>query len=69
MRTFIPINWLRGNASTQARFRLAMALHNDMIRTVAMAFWGIFYDNPSSAETIRSAEHDLLINNDPIDTE
>lgn len=48
-----------------------MTPHSDMIRTVAMAFsgetgipphsLGIIHDNPSSAEAIRAAEHDLLI--------
>lgn len=48
-----------------------MQPHNDMLRTVAMAFCGetglppsavgIIHDNPSSAEAIRAAEHDLLI--------
>lgn len=48
-----------------------MTPHSDMLRTVAMAFsgetgipphsLGIIHDNPSSAEAIRAAEHDLLI--------
>ena len=48
-----------------------MQPHNDMLRTVAMAYCGetglppsavgIIHDNPTSAEAIRAAEHDLLI--------
>lgn len=48
-----------------------MTPHSDMLRTLAMAFsgetgippssLGIIHDNPSSAEAIRAAEHDLLI--------
>ncbi|WP_336715348.1 phage portal protein [Arthrobacter sp. USHLN218] len=48
-----------------------MTPHSDMLRTVAMAFsgetgipphsLGIIHDQPSSAEAIRAAEHDLLI--------
>lgn len=48
-----------------------MTPHSDMLRTVAMAFsgetgippssLGIIHDNPSSAEAMRAAEHDLLI--------
>lgn len=48
-----------------------MTPHSDMLRTVASAFsgetsipvssLGIIHDNPSSAEAIRAAEHDLLI--------
>lgn len=49
----------------------SMQPHSDMLRTVAMAFsgetsipvssLGIIHDNPSSAEAIRAAERDLLI--------
>lgn len=49
-----------------------MTPHSDMLRTVAMAFsgetdippssLGIIHDQPASAEAIRAAEHDLLIN-------
>src|SRR5690606_17256711 len=45
--------------------------HSDMLRTVAMAFagetgippssLGVIHDQPASAEAIRAAEHDLLI--------
>lgn len=48
-----------------------MTPHSDMLRTVAMAFTGetgippsslgIVHDQPASAEAIRAAEHDLLI--------
>lgn len=48
-----------------------MAPHSDMLRTVAMAFsgetgippssLGIIHDQPASAEAIRAAEHDLLV--------
>ena len=48
-----------------------MTPHSDMLRTVAMAFsgetgippssLGIIHDQPSSAEAIHAAEHDLLI--------
>lgn len=48
-----------------------MTPHSDMLRTLAMAFsgetgippssLGVIHDNPSSAEAIRAAEHDLLI--------
>ena len=48
-----------------------MTPHSDMLRTVASAFsgetgiplasLGIIHDNPSSAEAMRAAEHDLLI--------
>lgn len=48
-----------------------MTPHSDMLRTVAMAFsgetglspssLGVLHDNPSSAEAIRAAEHELLI--------
>jgi hypothetical protein len=48
-----------------------MTPHSDMLRTVASAFsgetgiplnsLGIVHDNPASAEAIRAAEHDLLI--------
>jgi len=48
-----------------------MTPHSDMLRTVASAFsgetgiplnsLGIIHDNPASAEAIRAAEHDLLI--------
>lgn len=48
-----------------------MQPHSDMLRTVAMAFsgetgippssLGIIHDQPASAEAIRAAEHDLLI--------
>lgn len=48
-----------------------MTPHSDMIRTVAMAFagetgippssLGVIHDQPASAEAIRAAEHDLLI--------
>lgn len=49
-----------------------MTPHSDMLRTVAMAFsgetdiapssLGIVHDQPASAEAIRAAEHDMLIN-------
>lgn len=49
----------------------SMTPHSDMLRTVAMAFsgetgippssLGIIHDQPASAEAIRAAEHDLLI--------
>lgn len=49
----------------------SMQPHSDMLRTVAMAFsgetgippssLGIIHDQPASAEAIRAAEHDLLI--------
>ena len=49
----------------------SMQPHSDMMRTIAMAFagetglppssLGVIHDNPSSAEAIRAAEHDLLI--------
>lgn len=49
----------------------SMTPHSDMLRTVAMAFsgetgippssMGIIHDQPASAEAIRAAEHDLLI--------
>lgn len=48
-----------------------MTPHSDMLRTVAMAFsgetgippssLGVVHDQPASAEAIRAAEHDLLI--------
>ncbi|MEZ2373113.1 phage portal protein [Arthrobacter sp. RCC_34] len=48
-----------------------MTPHSDMLRTVAMAFsgetglspssLGVLHDQPSSAEAIRAAEHELLI--------
>ena len=48
-----------------------MTPHSDMLRTVAMAFsgetgippssLGIIHDQPASAEAIRAAEHDMLI--------
>ncbi|TLM87217.1 phage portal protein [Pseudarthrobacter sp. NamE5] len=48
-----------------------MMPHSDMLRTVASAFsgetgiplnsLGVIHDNPASAEAIRAAEHDLLI--------
>lgn len=48
-----------------------MTPHSDMLRTVAMAFagetgippssLGVIHDQPASAEAIRAAEHDLLI--------
>lgn len=61
-----------GNAPTLTQLQQAtMTPHSDMLRTVAMAFsgetgipphsLGIIHDNPSSAEAIRAAEHDLLI--------
>jgi hypothetical protein len=61
-----------GNAPNIKQLQQAtMTPHSDMIRTVAMAFsgetgipphsLGIIHDNPSSAEAIRAAEHDLLI--------
>ena len=61
-----------GNAPTIKQLQQAtMTPHSDMLRTVAMAFsgetgippssLGIIHDNPSSAEAIRAAEHDLLI--------
>lgn len=49
----------------------SMLPHSDMLRTVAMAFsgetgippssLGVLHDQPASAEAIRAAEHDLLI--------
>ena len=49
----------------------SMVPHSDMMRTVAMAFagetglppssLGVIHDQPASAEAIRAAEHDLLI--------
>ncbi|MCC3277525.1 phage portal protein [Arthrobacter sp. zg-Y20] len=61
-----------GNAPTIKQLQQAtMTPHSDMLRTVAMAFsgetgipphsLGVIHDNPSSAEAIRAAEHDLLI--------
>ena len=61
-----------GNAPTVKQMQQAtMTPHSDMLRTVAMAFsgetgippssLGIIHDQPSSAEAIRAAEHDLLI--------
>lgn len=61
-----------GNAPSIKQLQQAtMTPHSDMLRTVAMAFTGetgipphslgIIHDNPSSAEAIRAAEHDLLI--------
>lgn len=61
-----------GNAPTIKQLQQAtMTPHSDMLRTVAMAFsgetgipphsLGIIHDNPSSAEAIRAAEHDLLV--------
>lgn len=61
-----------GNAPTIKQLQQAtMTPHSDMLRTVAMAFsgetgipphsLGIIHDNPASAEAIRAAEHDLLI--------
>lgn len=49
----------------------SMQPHSDMLRTIAMAFsgetglppssLGVIHDQPASAEAIRAAEHDLLI--------
>lgn len=61
-----------GNAPSIKQMQQAtMTPHSDMVRTVAMAFTGetgipphslgIVHDNPTSAEAIRAAEHDLLI--------
>ena len=61
-----------GNAPTIKQLQQAtMTPHSDMLRTVAMAFsgetgippssLGIIHDNPSSAEAIRAAWNDLLI--------
>jgi hypothetical protein len=61
-----------GNAPSIKQLQQAtMTPHSDMLRTVAMAFsgetgippssLGIIHDNPSSAEAMRAAEHDLLI--------
>ena len=61
-----------GNSPTIKQLQQAtMTPHSDMVRTVAMAFsgetgippssLGIIHDQPSSAEAIRAAEHDLLI--------
>lgn len=61
-----------GNAPNIKQLQQAtMTPHSDMLRTVAQAFsgetgippssLGIIHDNPSSAEAIRAAEHDLLI--------
>ncbi|WP_138443528.1 phage portal protein [Sinomonas susongensis] len=61
-----------GNAPTIKQLQQAtMTPHSDMLRTVAMAFsgetgippssLGIIHDQPASAEAIRAAEHDLLI--------
>jgi hypothetical protein len=61
-----------GNAPSIKQLQQAtMTPHSDMLRTVAMAFsgetgipphsLGVIHDNPSSAEAIRAAEHDLLI--------
>lgn len=61
-----------GNAPSIKQLQQAtMTPHSDMLRTVAMAFCGetgisppslgIIHDNPSSAEAVRAAEHDLLI--------
>lgn len=61
-----------GNAPTIKQMQQAtMTPHSDMLRTVASAFsgetgiplnsLGVIHDNPASAEAIRAAEHDLLI--------
>lgn len=61
-----------GNAPSIKQLQQAtMTPHSDMLRTVAMAFsgetgippssLGIIHDQPASAEAIRAAEHDLLI--------
>lgn len=61
-----------GNAPTAKQLQQAtMSPHSEMIRTLAMAFsgetgippsaLGVIHDQPSSAEAIRAAEHDLLI--------
>lgn len=61
-----------GNAPTIKQLQQAtMTPHSDMLRTVAMAFsgetgippssLGIIHDNPSSAEAIRAAWNDLLV--------
>ena len=61
-----------GDAPTIKQLQQAtMTPHSDMLRTLAMAFsgetyippssLGVIHDNPSSAEAIRAAEHDLLI--------
>jgi hypothetical protein len=61
-----------GNAPSIKQLQQAtMTPHSDMLRTVASAFsgetgiplssLGIIHDNPSSAEAMRAAEHDLLI--------
>lgn len=57
--------------SIQQLQQATMTPHSDYLRTVAMAFsgetgippasLGVIHDNPSSAEAIRAAEHDLLI--------
>jgi len=61
-----------GNAPSIKQLQQAtMTPHSDMLRTVASAFsgetgiplnsLGVIHDNPASAEAIRAAEHDLLI--------
>lgn len=61
-----------GNAPNIKQLQQAtMSPHSDMLRTVAMAFsgetgippssLGIIYDNPASAEAIRAAWNDMLI--------
>ena len=61
-----------GNAPSIKQLQQAtMTPHSDMLRTVAMAFsgetgippssLGIIHDQPASAEAMRAAEHDLLI--------
>ena len=61
-----------GNAPNVKQLQQAtMSPHSEMIRTLAMAFsgetgippsaLGVIHDQPSSAEAIRAAEHDLLI--------
>nr|WP_306439924.1 phage portal protein [Brevibacterium sp. 91QC2O2] len=57
--------------SLQQLTQASMTPHSDMLRTIAMAFTGetgippsslgVLHDNPASAEAIRAAEHDLLI--------
>ena len=57
--------------SLQQLTQATMTPHSDMLRTVAMAFsgetgippssLGVIHDQPASAEAIRAAEHDLLI--------
>jgi hypothetical protein len=61
-----------GDAPSLTQLQQAtMVPHSDMMRTVAMAFagetglppssLGVIHDQPASAEAIRAAEHDLLI--------